>query len=147
MKKMVLSAVFLFAAFTSVMAFTGDDRPVTFEQLPEKAQQFIKQHFGDRKISYAKQDTDWFDGDYEVRFVDGDKVAFRRNGDWEEVECKGTQVPAAIVPQAISGYVAKQHPDERIIEIERDARGYEIKLSNRIEIKFDKKGNLFRYDR
>lgn len=147
MKKMILSAMLIFASITSVMAFTDDDRPVTFGQLPEKAQQFIKQHFGDKPISYAKQDTDWLDGDYEVRFVDGDKISFRRNGEWEEVECKSTQVPAAIVPERIKSYTLKQYPDMRIVEIEKDSHGYEIKLSNGRELNFDKKGEPIRYDR
>ncbi len=147
MKRLIMSAAWVLAVFVSVAAFAGDDRPVTFDRLPEPAQQFIRKYFGDRKISYAVQDADWFDGDYEVRFAGGDKVSFRRDGNWEEVECKGTQVPAGIVPAGIAGYVAKRHPGTRIVGIERDSRGYEIKLSDGAEIKFDRKGNPYGYDR
>lgn len=147
MKRVILTAAFVMAVFVSGTSFAGDDRPVTFDRLPEAAQQFIKKYFGDRKISYAVQDADWFDGDYEVRFVGGDKIAFRRDGSWEEVECKGTRVPADIVPAGIAGYVSRRHPDTRIVEIERDSRGYEIKLSDGAEIKFDRKGNPYGYGR
>lgn len=145
MKKMILSALLLLA-LGSAMALTDDGRAVAFEQLPEKAQQFIKEHFGGHKILYAEQDTDWFEGDYEVLFEGGDKVAFRRNGEWEDVECKKSQVPASIVPAAVGDYVGKKHPDTRIVEIERNTRGYEVKLSDGVEIEFDRKGKMLRYD-
>ena len=84
MKKIVLFATAaLFAAFVSATAFAGDDRTISFDKLPEKAQQFIKQHFGDKVVSSVRQDTDWLGGDYDVRFVDGAEISFRHNGEWD----------------------------------------------------------------
>ena len=58
MKKVILVMLSLVAM--NVYAFA--DRPVTFAQLPQKAQQFINKHFSNVGFLSAKQD----DGEYEV---------------------------------------------------------------------------------
>ena len=68
----------------------------------------------------------------------GDKAEFDKSGEWTEVRCRQTGVPAQIVPAAIAEYVKTTYPDAQILQIERDSRGWEIKLSNRWEITFDK---------
>ncbi len=146
MKKLIL-ALFT-ASLIAGSAFAADDkdRSVTFGELPKKAQQFIKQHFADAKISYAQQDTDWFDGDYTVMFTDGCKVEFRKNGVWKEIECRRSEVPATIIPAAIRQFVAQRHATEKITQIDCDTRGHEVKLTSGIELIFDSKCNFLRYD-
>lgn len=146
MKKMILSFVLITAALTTTTTAMADDRPVTLAQLPEKAQKFIKQHFPKSTLSYAKQDTDMFDGEYEVGFNDGVKVEFSKNGDWKNVECKMSEVPSAVVPQRMKEYVTKNHANTKIIKIEYEPREYEIKLSDGQELKFNAKGDFVRYD-
>ena len=48
-------------------------------------------------------------------------------------------VPAAIIPEEILKYMIANYPETKILEIEHDSEGYEIKLSNRLEIKFNNK--------
>lgn len=147
MKKILFSAVFLLATATMATAsMTSDDRAVTVAQLPQKAQQFIKQHFASEKVSYAKQDTGLFDGDYEVIFTNGKKVEFTKKGEWKDIECKQSEVPAAIIPQRLKAYVTQHHATEKIVDINRDSNDYEIKLSNGIELIFNLKGDFLRYD-
>ena len=132
MKKSVLFATAaLFAAFVSATAVAGDDRTISF----------------DKEVSSVRQDTDWLGGDYDVRFVDGAEISFRHNGEWDDVECKDSQVPAAIVPAKIASYVTEKYPDSRIVEIDRDLRGYEIELSNDVKLKFDRKGEFTSIDK
>ena len=64
-----------------------------------------------------------------------------------QVECKDSQVPAAIVPAKIASYVTEKYPDSRIVEIDRDLRGYEIELSNDVKLKFDRKGEFTSIDK
>lgn len=146
MKKMILSLVLIIVALSSTAVAQADDRAVTINQLPTKAQQFIKQYFPQNTVSYAKQDTDLFDGEFEVTFTDGNNVEFLKNGEWKNVECRNSAVPAAIVPQTIKDYVAKNHTNIKIIKIERDSREYEINLSDGRELKFDSKGKFVCYD-
>jgi len=124
----------------------SNDRPVTFEQLPQKAQQFIKQHFSNLQISIAKQDMDLTDKNYDVIFVNGDKIEFNSNGEWTNIDCKYGNVPDSAIPSEILNYVKTYHKDLTIIKIEKDRRNYEVKLKNKIELIFDYKYNFVKYD-
>lgn len=144
MKKLVFLLVCLFTLQT--VARADDDKPIQVTQMPQSAQQFIKQHFADSKVALAKMENDFFYKSYEVIFTDGNKVEFDKKGDWTEVDCKYGTVPGAVIPAAIKQYVTTNYPDANILKIERDKKDYEVKLSNRIELKFDLKFNLIDID-
>lgn len=135
MKQLITITVCLFAFIG--LAKADNDRPITVEQLPNKAQEFIKQNFPKSEVAYAKEEKDFWDKKYEVVFVNGEKVEFDKNGLWEEVDCKYSVVPDTIVPQQIKTQVTKQFPKATILKIERDSRGYEVKLNNRFELKYN----------
>lgn len=83
---------------------------------------------------------------YDVVFTNGEKVEFDKSGEWKEVQCRQSEVPAQIVPEAIRNYVKTNYPDARILQIEYDDNEYEIKLSNRWEITFDSKMRVIDID-
>lgn len=145
MKKLVLLFVCLFTM--QAVAWADDDKPVKVEQMPHRAQQFIKKHFSDNSIAIAKMESDLFSKSYDVIFTNGDKVEFDKKGEWKEIDCKYSQVPMEIVPTAIKNYITKQYPDAKIVKIEKDDRGYEVKLATGWEVKFDKKLNVIDIDR
>ena len=144
MKKLVFLLVCLFTLQT--VARADDDKPIQVTQMPQPAQQFIKQHFADSKVALAKMESDFFYKSYEVIFTNGNKVEFGKNGNWEEVNCKYTSVPTAIIPTTFQKYVTTNYPDTRVLKIERDKKEYEVQLSNRVELKFDLKFNLIDID-
>ena len=78
MKKMILFVCFV---AVTALAYAGNDKPVQTNELPKKAQQFIKQHFTNVEVSYAKMENELFDKNYEVVFVDGRKIEFKKNGE------------------------------------------------------------------
>ena len=78
MKKIVALFVCLLAVSLSVRA--DDDRPIQFEQLPSKAQAFVKEHFPQEKVALAKMEKDFFDKKYEVIFANSSKVEFLKDG-------------------------------------------------------------------
>lgn len=135
MKKLVLLLVCMFAVQTMVWA--DNDKPITTSQLPAKAQTFINTYFKDLKVAFAKQESELFYKSYDVVFTNGNQVEFDSDGDWTEVQCRASAVPADIVPEGIKTYVSTNYPDATILQIERDKKNYEIKLSNRWEITFD----------
>lgn len=144
MKRLFTTLVVTLLAGVGV-AFADNDRAIDFNQLPEKAQKFVKTYFPNFEISYAKQDVDFFHSEYELMLVDGTRLEFAGNGEWKDVECKVNAVPAAIVPKQIAEYVNKKYPDVKILKIERD-NNYDIELSNRLELTFDKKYRLIDID-
>lgn len=146
MKTLTFILVCLFAlCATTLRADNG--KPIQVSQLPDAAQQFIKQHFADRKVVLAKVETELMSKSYEVVFANGDHIDFDGKGNWEEVDCKSSFVPPAIVPVRIMEYIHANYPDETVVKIEKDRREYEVKLSNRVELSFDLKFNLTDIDR
>lgn len=132
-----VAALFMAALLIAVPAVAGNDRPLTVQELPAASQQFLREHFAECKVAYAKVDDDWFDKEYKVVFVDGSKVEFDRRGEWKEVECKYGRVPLSIIPQQIHSKLKELYGDYEVVGIERDRRKYEVKLSNRLEVTFD----------
>ena len=77
MKKIVVLFVSMLVLATTASA--GNDKPIQVSQLPQTAQQFIKKYFGDRKVAFAKEESD-FRKSYEIAFKNGDKIEFRPQG-------------------------------------------------------------------
>ncbi|GAE84368.1 PepSY-like domain-containing protein [Bacteroides reticulotermitis] len=144
MKKLMLVLVSLFTLQTVAMA--DNDKPIQVGQMPQQAQIFIKKHFANNKVALAKMENDFFNKSYEVIFTDGNKVEFDKKGNWTEIDCKHGVVPTAAIPENIQKYVTTHYPDVKILKLERDKKEYEVKLSNRLELKFDSKFNLIHID-
>ena len=126
-------------------AQADNNRPVTLKQMPSPAQQFIAKHFLSAEIMLSTVEGYMFDKNYDVVFKNGDKIEFNRTGEWTSVNCKGG-VPAGIVPEQIASHVQAQYPGVKIIEIEKDDRHYDVKLSNRIELTFNSSFKLVEAD-
>ena len=145
MKKILLTLVAVFS-IGIVSANAHNDRIINKSQLPISAQQFIDNHFAGIELTYAKEEFNIFFNSYEVRLADGTKIEFTKRGNWEEVNCRFGEVPSAIIPQPIKDFIDKNHPNVKVILIEKDRNDYEVKLSNRLELKFDKNFNLYDID-
>lgn len=145
MKKMMILLCGLVLLGTTV-AHADNDKPITFEQLPQQSQQFIKKHFPDEKVSFAKLERDFLETRYEVLFVSSTKVEFLKNGEWKEVDCRYSTVPAGIVPAQIAAKVKELYPEALVTEINRDSREYEVKLNNGLEMTFNLKFELVGID-
>ena len=145
MKKIILAlaAIFSIGVFS---ASADNDKIINKNQLPAKAQQFINEHFDGVDLSYAKEERDILKKSYEVRLANGVKLEFSDKGVWEEVDCQFSEVPAEIIPMEIKKYIDENFAGEKVISIERNRLNYEVKLSNRLELKFDKEFNIYDID-
>ena len=146
MKTTRLFTVIMLALATVFTAQAGNDKPIRFEQLPEVSKKFIRKYFNEQEISYSKMEREFFSKSYEVFFTDGSKIEFDKNGQWEKIDCRKKEIPEGIVPERIASFVTRSHPQHKIVEIEKERRGYEIQLDNDIEIRFDSKFNVVDYD-
>ena len=146
MKKFTIILASLALMASTLTAFAGNARIITVAELPAVSQQFITAHFAGVEVSYAKVDEEMFDKDYKVVFVNGSKVEFAKNGQWTDVDCKYGEVPAAIVPQQLRDYVAKNFAGRKLVSLDRAKRDWEEKLDNGLELKFDLKFRLIEVD-
>ena len=136
----------LVCVFTvSTAAYADNDKPIAVSQLPAAAQQTLKKYFGSQKVAMAKMESGLLEKTYDVIFTNGEKIEFNRKGEWTEISCKSTTVPAALIPSAISKYIKANYPDAKVLSIERD-KECEVQLNNRIELTFDKSYQLIDID-
>lgn len=145
MKKLALLFAIAFAFQTAV--FADNDKPITISQLPQPAQQFINKHFNGKSVAIAKIESGIIERSYDVIFTNGDKLEFDRKGNWTDIDCKYSEVPATAVPAQITDYVKKNHAGVKIIKIEREKNRHDVDLSNGWELTFDKKFNVIDIDR
>lgn len=134
MKKIIGLMLITIVASMSAMIYAGT--PVDRSELPEAALKFLNKHFPGDDIRRVEMDSEWRHVEYDVDLQSGAEVEFRENGDWKDVKAAhGQAIPAAIIPVAISKYVAANYKDLVIIEISRKRGGYEVELSNGIELR------------
>ncbi len=143
MKKLLF---LLLSVFVLQVAQADNDKPIAFDKLPAKAQAFIKRNFPSEKVAFTKMEKGFLDTSYDVVFVNGNAVEFDKNGEWTDLDCKRSSVPAEAVPAQITKFVKESHPDATILKLERDRHTYEVKLSDSWEIKFDKQFNVINMD-
>jgi hypothetical protein len=148
MKKSFITLALLFSAASMACAKDSfmDDKPIAYNQLPAAAREFIKTHFADAKVALTTVENDLWSPNYEVIFTDGSKIEFLNSGEWDNIDCKYTRVPEAIVPAAILTYVKQNHPDNFVTEIDKERRGYEVGLNNHLDLTFSKSGQILGYD-
>lgn len=145
MKKIMIVLVSLFAFLFTAKA--SDDKPITFEQLPQLAQEFVKKYFADRTPSLVTVDQEMAGKSYDVIFSNGDDIEFDRKGVWTSIESRNAAVPDAVVPKQILDYVNNNYKDAAIRKIDKEERGaYEVELSNGLDLKFNSSFKLVEVD-
>lgn len=136
----------MLVAIVCVCTACADDVTTTdISKLPAKAQSYLK--YFDASVAYIEIDNNGIAGKtYEVRLSDGAEIDFDKNGEWKDVDCKTKPVPKEFIPAPIANYVKTNYPNEFVTHIDRDSRGYDVELSNHLDLKFDASGNFLRFD-
>ena len=146
MKKSVLFFAALVCMMVQTVSTFANDKVVPEEQLPAAAQSFIQKTFPGQAVSYAKVDRDFGRTTYEVCLNNGTELEFDKKGNWDKVDCKFSAVPANLIPAAIADYVKAHFAGNKIVKIDKERYGYDVELSNELDLKFNKKGQLVNID-
>lgn len=146
MKRTKLFFAALVCLFSVNTVCYADGRPIPPTQLPAAAQSFIQNNFPGKTIVYAEIDKEFMKTKYEVNLNDGTEIDFYKDGTFDKVDCHVAPVPAAIVPTTIQQYVKANFPGAVIVKIDKERHGYDIELSNDIELKFNNQGAFMGYD-
>lgn len=145
MKKIAL--ILAMALGLSMSASARDTYARDASVLPEAAQVTLSKNFK-AKVSVVKiEKTLGHVNEYDVVLTDGTEITFDRHGNWDNVETANTSsVPKALVPDAITQYVASAQPGTRVVGIDKERSGYDVELSNGLDLKFNRAGQFVRYD-
>lgn len=144
MKKVLSLLVMALVAVQFV--FADDVITQDVNQLPLTARNFINQYFTKPQVAHIKIETDILKNKtYEVLLTNRTEIEFNSEGNWTEVDCKKSAVPAALIPVSVKEYVQQNFPRESITKIERKG-GVEVELTNDYTLKFNKKGQFVGMD-
>ena len=141
MKKIVLLAIGIFAA--AVMA-SSREVPVTFDQLPSAAKTFVTENFPGETVTMALKDVHGR-AEYDVRLSDGTELEFTHSGALKKISSRAG-ISEKLIPDGIRKYVSAHFPGAGYREYEVGKRTYEVKISNGMELKFNRNFILMEVD-
>lgn len=133
MKRIVLLAIGIFAA--TVMA-SSREVPVTFDQLPSAAKTFVNENFPGETVTMALKDVHGR-AEYDVRLSDGTELEFTHSGALKKISSRAG-ISEKLIPDGIRRYVSAHFPGAGYREYEVGKRTYEVKISNGMELKFNR---------
>ena len=142
MKKIVMTLIGL-AAFAA--ALSADDRPISFDRLPSAAKSYIETNFPGESASFVTKDDDLICPDYTVVLANGIKMEFDHSGALTQISSPDG-IPAEQIPVSVRNYVKAHYPDAGYLEFEIGRHTYEVKLTNRMELKFNKNFHIIEID-
>ena len=127
----------------------SDETLIDAQELPEKAQDFVTTYFPEADYSRVERNT-VVENDgtlYEVDLTNNYEVDFNAEGDWVDVDGNGQEIPTAFIPETMANYLAENYADLFISGIDSEPTGYEVELSNDLDVKFDLDGNFLSEDK
>lgn len=140
MKKILLSLLTLILIAGTANA-QSKKKNIDPDNLPKVANELIQKHWPSCVIDNA-----YMRGrEYEVLLSDGTTIEFDAKGVWKEMECTDG-LPVTLVPVYITRYIVNRYPKQLIIDCEKMRGGYEVTLTNGLEIQFDLRGNVTHVD-
>ena len=122
----------------NMVANADNDKPISVNALPAKAQTLLSQHFNGQKVMRATIEKGVINKSYDVVLQNGTKLEFDKKGNLTEIDCKQGKVPAKLIPQAIRNYLKKNYPAQAVKKIEMKKNEYEVELANGLDLTFNK---------
>lgn len=130
----------------NMVANAGNDKPISVNALPAKAQTLLSQHFNGQKVMLATIESGVVSRSYDVVLQNGTKLEFDKKGNLTEIDCKQATVPDQLIPQAIRNYLMENYPAQAVKKIEMNKNEYEVELANGLDLTFNKHFQLIDID-
>ena len=149
MKQLVLKLALVFATVFTLTSCEKEEL-IQVENLPTVSTEFLNEHFKDVRIVSVKKETEALTGvEYDVVLGNGIDITFDAKGEWKEVEARIDTNPlstTSFILTPIVDYVDTQFPEAAINGIEKEKTGFDVELTNGLDLKFDLEGNYIRLD-
>ena len=148
MKRMIRILMIAICCILScnMVANAGNDKPISVNALPAKAQTLLNSHFNGQKVMLATIESGVVSRSYDVVLQNGTKLEFDKKGNLTEIDCKQGIVPALLIPQAIKNYLKDNYAGQSVKKIEMNKNEYEVELTNGLDLTFNKHFQLIDID-
>ena len=143
--RIVMIAICCMMSF-NIVANAGNDKPINVNELPAKAQTLLSKHFKGQNVMLATIESGVVSRSYDVVLRNGTKLEFDKKGNLTEIDCKQGIVPSQLIPQPIKNYLKENYRGETVRKIELNKKEYEVELTNRIDLTFNKHFQLIDID-
>ena len=130
----------------NMAANVGNDKPISVNALPAKAQTLLNNHFNSQKVMLATIESGVVSRNYDVVLQNGTKLEFDKKGNLTEINCKQGIVPALLIPQTIKNYLKDNYAGQSVKKIEMNKNEYEVELTNGLDLTFNKHFQLIDID-
>ena len=130
----------------NMVANAGNDKPISVNALPAKAQTLLSQHFNGQKVMLATIESGVVSRSYDVVLQNGTKLEFDKKGILTEIDCNQATVPDQLIPQAIKNYLMENYAGQSVKKIEMNKNEYEVELANGLYLTFNKHFQLIDID-
>ena len=132
------------AALVSGVASARDKITTDVNELPESARTLLSQYYHGAGVSRIKIDSKISgQSDYEVVLDDGTEIEFAHDGSLKEIESgRDGVVPENLILKSIRDYVSTNYVGRKIVSMDVERNGYDIELSDGVELKFNKSGKV-----
>ena len=130
----------------NMVANAGNDKPISVNALPAKAQTLLSQHFNGQKVMLATIESGVVSRSYDVVLQNGTKLEFDKKGNLTEIDCNQATVPDQLIPQAIRNYLKENYPAQAVKKLEMNKNEYEVELANGLDLTFNKHFQLIDID-
>jgi uncharacterized lipoprotein YehR (DUF1307 family) len=150
MKNLVSKAILALAVIFTMTSCDKDDVLISNDELPTESKTFVTEYFGSAKIISTIKDKEGVTFEYEVKLDNGVDVKFDAAGLWQDVEARNDRevLPnTSFILPAIADYVTTNYTSVGINGIEREVNGFDVELTNDVDLVFDKDGKFIRIDR
>ena len=146
MKKLI-KGIFVMSVTLLVTTAQAQEKAITITEMPQTAQEFVKKYYDVKSVSHVILEDELFSRkEYKVVLTDGTDLEFDSKGQWTEVDAQRQAVPAEIIPQKIRNYVSQSFPNNKIVQISRSSRKYEVELTSGLDLDFNANGEFIRID-
>lgn len=130
----------------NMVANAGNDKPISVNALPAKAQTLLSQHFNGQKVMLATIESGVVSRSYDVVLQNGTKLEFDKKGNLTEIDCNQATVPDQLIPQAIKNYLMENYAGQSVKKLEMNKNEYEVELANGLDLTFNKHFQLIDID-
>ena len=143
-RKLMIAICCMFSC--NMVANAGNDKPISVNALPVKAQTLLSNHFNGQKVMLATIESGVVSRSFDVVLQNGTKLEFDKKGNLTEIDCKQGIVPAQLIPQAIKNYLKNNYAGQSVKKIEINKNEYEVELTNGLDLTFNKHFQLIDID-
>lgn len=130
----------------NILASAGNDKPISVNTLPIKAQILLTNYFGNQKVALATIESGVVNKSYDVVLQNGTKLEFNKKGELTEIDCKQGVVPVNLIPLSIKNYLQNNYPRQSVKKLEIKKKEYEVELFNGMDLTFNKHFQLIDID-